>query len=149
MKRPSPIHLPSYGFCYGGNPSFEMIEMARRCADIEGCPKAETTSVSDFMHEIEGELTDPSVYRGELYLELHRGTLTNQHVTKRNNRKAENSLHNAEFALVRHAVCTNTASDPAVLCPIINLLLVNQFHDILPGTCIQPSMREATKKLQL
>ncbi|MFR2046698.1 MAG: hypothetical protein ACLS3U_02030 [Lachnospiraceae bacterium] len=62
------------------------------------------------MHEIEGELTDPSIYRGELYLELHRGTLTNQHVTKRNNRKAENSLHNAEFALVRHAVCTNTAS---------------------------------------
>lgn len=129
--------LLSYGFGDGGGgPLFEMIEMARRCADIEGCPKAETTSVSDFMNEIEGELTDPSVYRGELYLELHRGTLTNQHVTKRNNRKAENALHNAEFALVRHAVCTNTASDPAVLRPIINLLLVNQFHDILPGTCI-------------
>lgn len=120
----------------GGGPLFEMIEMARRCEDIEGCPKVETTRVDDFMRELESELVDPSIYRGELYLELHRGTLTNQHNIKRNNRKGEIAIHNAEYALVRKSLAKEEAADNVTMRPFVNTLLVNQFHDILPGTCI-------------
>ena len=95
------MRLFSYGFGDGGGgPEYEMIEMARRLRDTEGVPKAEHTTVSAFMQQLEEKMEYPSVYAGELYLELHRGTLTNQHEIKRNNRLAEIALHNLEYGLV-------------------------------------------------
>ncbi|MGL4739134.1 MAG: alpha-mannosidase [Cellulosilyticaceae bacterium] len=129
--------LVSYGFGDGGGgPQFEMIEMARRCKDLEGCPKMEHTSVSGFMQELEQSVVHPSTYSGELYLELHRGTLTNQHEIKRNNRLAEIALHNLEYLTVQNAVATDTVATDTHYRVHQNTVLVNQFHDILPGTCI-------------
>lgn len=71
-----------------------MIEMARREKDLEGVPCAEHVLVGDFMKELEATSHNVSEYSGELYLELHRGTLTNQHTIKRNNRLAERNIHN-------------------------------------------------------
>lgn len=136
--------LISYGFGDGGGgPEFGMIEMAERLKDVEGMPRTSHTTVSRFMRELEGSLTDPSVYNGELYLELHRGTLTNQHVIKRNNRKAEFALHDLEYITVRDAVGRGAEASGRQVAPLMNEMLVNQFHDILPGTCIPRAHDEA------
>ncbi|MBD5461120.1 MAG: alpha-mannosidase, partial [Lachnospiraceae bacterium] len=140
----SDMRLISYGFGDGGGgPEFGMIEMAERLKDVEGMPRTSHTTVSRFMQELEKNLTDPSVYNGELYLELHRGTLTNQHVIKRNNRKAEFALRDLEYITVRDAVSRGEEASGEQIAPLMNEMLVNQFHDILPGTCIPRAHDEA------
>lgn len=140
----SDMRLISYGFGDGGGgPEFGMIEMAERLKDLEGMPRTSHTTVSRFMQELEERLTDPSVYNGELYLELHRGTLTNQHMIKRNNRKAEFALHDLEYITVRNAISRGEAASGERIAPLMNEMLVNQFHDILPGTCIPRAHDEA------
>ena len=77
----------------GGGPMAEMIEMGERARDVEGCPRAEFTTLSDFMAGIERELgAELPVHSGELYLELHRGTLTSVAEIKRGNRVLEQEL---------------------------------------------------------
>ena len=140
------MRLFSYGFGDGGGgPEYEMIEMAKRVEDTEGVPKAHHTTVSAFMHQLEENIEDPSIYSGELYLELHRGTLTNQHEIKRNNRLAETALHNLEYGLVRKGIREEHAADTTEIRPLWQVLLRDQFHDVLPGTCI-PRVHEATRK---
>ena len=137
QKTVSDKKLVSYGFGDGGGgPEDGMIEMSRRCKDLEGCPKSEHMLVGDFMKLIEETAQNPSTYSGELYLELHRGTLTNQHEIKRNNRKAEVKLHDLEYLTVCEAVKNEEIASDSNIRPLYNTLLVNQFHDILPGTCI-------------
>ena len=146
-NRTSDKRLFSYGKGDGGGgPEFEMIETARRIRDLEGVPKSEHTTVSKFMHDLEGSIRKPTTYAGELYLELHRGTLTNQHPIKRNNRKLELALHNLEAATVRKAVKAGVAADGKDINPLTESLLVNQFHDILPGTCIHRAHAESIKE---
>ena len=106
-------------------------------------PKSEHTTVSKFMHDLEDNIRKPTTYAGELYLELHRGTLTNQHPIKRNNRKLEIALHNLEAATVAKAVAAGVPADKADIDPMTESLLVNQFHDILPGTCIHRAHAES------
>lgn len=136
-KNVAKSRLIAYGFGDGGGgPQFEMIEMAKRVQDLEGCPRAEHVSVGGFMEKLEREAINPPVYKGELYLELHRGTLTNQHIIKRNNRKAEIALHDLEFLTVYKAASEGRIAADTEIRPLMEALLVNQFHDILPGTCI-------------
>lgn len=140
----SNMRLISYGFGDGGGgPEFGMIEMARRLEDLEGMPKTSHTTVSTFMQELEQKIVDPSTYNGELYLELHRGTLTNQHTIKRNNRKAEFALRDLEYLTVRDAVREGKEASSEAIDPLTNEMLINQFHDILPGTCIPRAHDEA------
>lgn len=127
----------------GGGPQFEMIESARRCRDLDGIPKTEYKFVGDFMQELEKTCENPNTYRGELYLELHRGTLTNQHTIKRNNRKSEYALRDLEIVTVADAVKNSKAADSAEIAPLYETLLMNQFHDILPGTCINKAHVES------
>lgn len=144
----SQSRLISYGFGDGGGgPEFGMIEMARREADLEGLPTTGHTTVSAFMHELEESLSDPTVYVGELYLELHRGTLTNQHQIKRNNRQAEFALRDLEYATVRDALRRDVPASAEAIHPLTEGLLINQFHDILPGTCIPRAHQEAREEV--
>lgn len=132
----------------GGGPEPLMLEMAKRTKDLQGVPRAEYTTVGRFMEELERDAVNPNVYRNELYLELHRGTYTNQHTIKRNNRKAEIALHNAELYTVEKAIAEGAEASEDAIAPLVEKLLVNQFHDILPGTCLAPvhdrSIRETT-----
>jgi alpha-mannosidase len=152
--------LLAYGYGDGGGgPDPQMIEMARRCRDLEGCPRAEHTTVGAFMKGLEQHAANAPVYVGELYLEAHRGTLTQMHEIKRLNRRAEFALREAEFALVlaclgegRHRSRSGDVpsgldqttvggpdrggSGPSRIEDLWRTLLVNQFHDILPGTSI-------------
>ena len=137
----------AYGFGDGGGgPQFEMVELARRCEDLNGVPKAQHMLVGEAMKLIEETAVRPNTFTGELYLELHRGTLTNQHTIKRNNRKAEYALRALEWFTVAEAVRNNTAAVSDEIEPLYRLLLINQFHDILPGTCIPKAHIQAIEE---
>ena len=127
-----------YPFGYGdggGGPTREMVEMARRCADLEGAPRCRMESPVKYF-ERHG---DPeNTFCGELYLAWHRGTLTSQAKTKRGIRKAEVTLKQVEFAMARRML----AGEPVLpawkeeLERLWKLLLFNQFHDVAPGSSI-------------
>lgn len=124
--------LLAYGFGDGGGgPTYGMLEFLKRATDLEGMPEIESTTISKFMQDIEEDKQHLPVYDGELYLELHRGTLTQMHQVKKNNRDAEIALHNMELFNVLSGEAINKNHDV-----FYKTLLKNQFHDILPGTCI-------------
>jgi len=98
--------------------------------------------VGAFMEGIETELTDLPEYVGELYLELHRGTLTSIARIKRGNRKAELAMRDAEFLSVLAAL-QGHAYPAGELLTLWKGLLTRQFHDILPGSSIAEVNDEA------
>ena len=149
QKNVSQSKLVSFGYGDGGGgPQWDQIEYTLRCKDLEGCPRYEYTTVSDFMKRLEAEVTSPATYAGELYLELHRGTLTNQHEIKRNNRLAEIALHALEALTVARSVAAGGIAADTAFRPLQNTLLVNQFHDILPGTCIPRANQQAKDEMK-
>ena len=127
----------------GGGPKDEHIEYGLRLQDTEGVPKVKFAKSSDFLNKIKNETAKLEHWVGELYLELHRGTLTTQAKVKQANRKLENWLK----ALEALASCLNYADYPHdKFHQIYPLLLVNQFHDIIPGSSIQLVYIEAHEK---
>ena len=140
-------HLCSFGFGDGGGgPQFEMLEVARRVGDLEGCPKGEYTTVSSFMQGVRDELDCLPVWNGELYLELHRGTLTSIAGVKKGNRKSEIALRNAELAWTLAAL-QGATYPTGTLNGLWKTLLINQFHDILPGSSIPAVNDQAIREL--
>ena len=132
-KKDCPDRLVAFGFGDGGGgPNEQMIEDARITTALGGIPKVEYTTISDFMKRLQEKYTDLPVYKGELYLEKHRGTLTQAHDNKRNNRKAEFALQLFEFLNVLSGKPMNRRNDE-----LVKVILKNQFHDILPGSSIQ------------
>lgn len=132
----------------GGGPEYEMLETARRVQDLEGCPKATFTTLSDFMNTLKRELGPAlPIYEGELYLEAHRGTLTSIHRIKRGNRKFEFALRDLDYISV---LCgTNKIAVPAAkIEELWKVLLRNQFHDVLPGTSLPEVHDTAIKELE-
>ncbi|MDB5325499.1 MAG: Alpha-mannosidase, partial [Phycisphaerales bacterium] len=127
----------------GGGPTAEMIELARLTADVEGCPKAEYRTITEFMDGVRDDLSSRlPTWVGELYLELHRGTLTSIASLKRWNRRCEFALRDAEL-LATHAALSGQFYPHARLRETWKLLLLNQFHDILPGSAIAEVNDEA------
>ncbi len=126
------MKLLSYGFGDGGGgPSYSMLESEKLIKDMVGMPKLESTTVSSFMNRLESTAKNLPVFSGELYLELHRGTLTQMHEIKRINRELEKAIHNFELLSVM-----TESPDEELRSRSLKTLLTNQFHDILPGTCI-------------
>ncbi len=117
----------------GGGPTEAMVATAEKVQKIDGIPQTEYTTVSSFGQRLENKKDRLPIYEGELYLELHRGTLTQMHNIKRNNRKAEIAIHNMELA----NVLTGGDYDGQKYDAMVKTLLQNQFHDILPGTSLQ------------
>ncbi|EFL02120.1 alpha-mannosidase [Streptomyces sp. SPB78] len=129
--------LAPFGFGDGGGgPTREMMERARRLRDLEGSPRVEVTKPSDFFATADREYPDRPVWRGELYLENHRGTYTSQARTKRGNRRAEALLREAELWAATAAVRGGHAYPYEELEALWRRVLLHQFHDILPGTSI-------------
>lgn len=131
-------HYCAFGYGDGGGgPQFEMLETAEYMKDIEGVPKTEYLSVSKFMDKLEISSDNFPKWIGELYLELHRGTLTSHHQIKKNNRTQENLLREVEFIYSYKKIMNEDIKYPIKeLERLWKVLLINQFHDILPGTSI-------------
>lgn len=137
----SSLYVYGYGDG-GGGPTVEMLENARRLADVEGMPTVTPETSSAFFKKAEEDAVDLPVWVGELYLELHRGTYTTQSQTKRGNRKSEFLLRDAEFlAAVSPAGLGQYPSE--ALYEAWKLVMVNQFHDIIPGSSVNEVYRDA------
>jgi len=117
----------------GGGPTGEMLESARRLADMDGVPRLTMEGPRRFFTEAEAELHDPPVWVGELYLEFHRGTYTSQAATKLGNRRAEFALRDVELW---SSLAPAGRYPSAELDDLWKRLLLHQFHDIIPGSAI-------------
>ncbi|NEN05500.1 alpha-mannosidase [Diaminobutyricibacter tongyongensis] len=120
----------------GGGPTREMVAAAHRTRSLEGSPTVRMASPAEFFDVARAELADPSVWAGELYLELHRGTYTSQARTKRGNRRSEALLHEAELWCATAAIRLGRPYPYADLRDAWQTVLLQQFHDILPGSSI-------------
>ena len=136
-KGRSTISLVPFGWGDGGGgPTREMIAAARRTGDLEGSPKVKMGSADEFFGEAKAENDNLPVWRGEMYLELHRGVLTTQHRTKHGNRRNEALLREAELWASYATIKLGAAYPSEKLAEIWESILLMQFHDILPGTAI-------------
>jgi alpha-mannosidase len=127
----------------GGGPTREHLEYLRRSADLEGLPRVRMSSPNDFFHEIEATGVPSERYVGELYFQAHRGTYTSQAKTKRNNRKIELALREAEMWSTASHTLAGDAYPQEMLDQTWRTLLLHQFHDILPGSSIERVYAEA------
>ncbi|MCC7449406.1 MAG: alpha-mannosidase [Anaerolineae bacterium] len=121
----------------GGGPTKEMLDSARVMKNLPGIPKVEIGKVEPFFARLEKRLADKDVpvWDGELYLEYHRGTYTSQAYNKRANRQSEILYHDAEWLGALATILTG--NDYPNLREGWELILLNQFHDILPGSSIR------------
>ncbi|WP_337001405.1 MULTISPECIES: alpha-mannosidase [unclassified Microbacterium] len=131
----------------GGGTTREMTGKAERLRDLEGSAQVEWEHPDAFFEAAKAELPHPAVWVGELYLELHRGTLTSQHATKALHRWAEQALIEAELWAATDAVRTGAAYPHAEFDRLWQAVLLHEFHDILPGTSIVWVHREAVAAL--
>lgn len=127
----------------GGGTTREMVAKAARLRDLEGSAQVVWETPQAFFEKAEAEYPEPPVWVGELYLELHRATLTSQAKTKQGNRRSEHLLREAELWAATAAVRAGFPYPYEELDRIWKTVLLHQFHDILPGSSIAWVHREA------
>lgn len=148
--------LPGVGD-HGGGPTRDMLEVAQRYHDSPFFPQIKFSTAEDYLNKI--TVISPNnypVWNSELYLELHRGCYTSHGEQKYQNRYCEKLLYQAELfstiATILHSqFLPDYQSDNHIQRQIEALwqkLLLNQFHDILPGTSITEVFTEANELYQ-
>lgn len=138
----------------GGGPNRAMLERLARMKDVQGLPKVEIGDVNEFYERLEKGSRDLANWKGELYFELHRGTYTTQADTKKSNRKSEFLLRDVEFlaAVGMWAGSKGPKGERAgfrypkeEIERLWKLVLLNQFHDVLPGSSINEVYKDAAE----
>ncbi|KFR15937.1 Alpha-mannosidase 2C1, partial [Opisthocomus hoazin] len=128
----------------GGGPTQKMLDRMKRMSDTDGLPRVQISTPDQLFSVLEKESSQLHTWVGELFLELHNGTYTTQAQIKKGNRECERILHDIEvlstWALARGGTFQYPASQ---LQRLWRLLLLNQFHDVLPGSCIQLVVEDA------
>jgi alpha-mannosidase len=130
----------------GGGPSAHQLEAARRLQDVDGLPQLTIGTVQGFLDDIRKEASQGTLatWVGELYLEAHRATSTTHADVKLGNRRAEEALRAAEMWSVAAGLDGPTVNER--LDPLWKLLLVQQFHDIIPGSSIAWVYRDTAEE---
>ena len=132
----------------GGGPTREMLETGRRMEKgIRGIPKVRQESSLTYFTELSERVKDSRrlhTWTGEFYFEYHRGTYTSMARNKRSNRKSELLLMDLELLAVL-AEKRGAAYPAEDLERLWKMVLLNQFHDILPGSSIK-EVYEVTKR---
>ena len=132
----------------GGGPTAAMLERLRRAESLDGLPRTVLRSPEAFFDALEGDARDLRTIVGELYFEYHRGTYTSQAALKRGNRRCETALHDAELLCALGDVVDSTPYPRVELAALWRKLLLNQFHDILPGSSIAAVNERARRDLE-
>jgi alpha-mannosidase len=127
----------------GGGPTRDHLEFLRRAADLEGMPRLKISSPAEYFETIQKKGLPKERYVGELYFQAHRGTYTSQAKTKKGNRLSEFALREAELWGVAARALTGYTFGPKTLEDPWRRLMLNQFHDILPGSSIHRVYEEA------
>lgn len=124
----------------GGGPTKEMLEQARRLQyGIPGLPRLQLGSHSSFLDRLYDRVIknrELPRWVGELYLEYHRGTYTSMARNKRYNRKCEFLYQDAELLSVMSMLMGHSYPEEELKRGWRTMLL-NQFHDIIPGSSIK------------
>lgn len=137
QKHQHPEQMLLYGHGDGGGGvTREMIHYVERSKQLPGLPESVFSTAHDFFDGIKEAQPDLPSWRGDMYLELHRGTYTTHAHNKRWNRKAEVLYRDAEIWASFAKWYDNSEQSTATLKEGWKLLLFNQFHDIIPGTSI-------------
>ncbi|USN98904.1 MAG: alpha-mannosidase [Phycisphaeraceae bacterium] len=145
------VFLHPYGFGDGGGgPTLEQAEVVNLAASCEGLPRFRHGTAGEFRERLaalDASLPDGlPVHDEELYLELHRGTLTTHAWLKKSNRELEHALRLAEIAVFagpERPEPEEANEAAAALDRAWKRLLLQQFHDILPGSSIASVYAEA------
>ncbi|MCL2320868.1 MAG: glycosyl hydrolase-related protein [Oscillospiraceae bacterium] len=133
----------------GGGPGPEHLESLSRIKNMDGLPPVEQIPAYQFFNKIKEQEMNLPKYRGELYLEKHQGTLTNQAKMKRFNRLSEKALHTAELLLTQAHLQSGLEYPHEELDEIWKEVLLYQFHDILPGSSIKRVYDEAEARYKI
>ncbi|CAG0918169.1 unnamed protein product [Notodromas monacha] len=132
-----------YGFGDGGGGATQdMLERRRRLENIPGYPKLKPGVPSEVFDQLAKESKNLCRWVGELYLEMHNGTYTTQATIKKQNRRCEELLRNVELLLAMLVVHESVDEKllkkwQGIVTVAWKKLLLNQFHDILPGSSIE------------
>ncbi len=146
--------IVSFGFGDGGGgPTEEMLEYEKRLEyGLPGLPKAQMTTAGEFLDKVENNLQKAQENRmrvpkwvGELYLEFHRGTYTSMAKNKKNNRECEFLCQSAESLSVMDKLLLGGTYPADKFHDSWKLLLLNQFHDIIPGSSILEVYEDSDK----
>ncbi len=129
----------------GGGTTYEMMENYKRLKHgIPGMPKPVIKKAADHIAKVEADFyanTTEEYNRprwvGEMYLEMHRGTYTSVAKTKKNNRKSELLYQTAETTAVADMLLCGGEYPKDTFDKNQEIILLNQFHDILPGSSIK------------
>ena len=128
-----------FGYGDGGSGcTEEMIEMMHRFDKLSVMPKCTHMGGAEFLEKNLKDNKNLEMWDGELYLEMHRGTFTTKSEMKRANRRLENKFRNAEMLSVLRG-----ENNREKITALYKKLLINQFHDILPGSHIHPVYEDA------
>lgn len=140
--------LSMFGYGDGGSGvTEEMLELMRRFEKLAVMPKAEHMRADEFLHRNLKDNEQLETWDGELYLEMHRGTFTTKSDLKAFNRRLEFKLRTAELlSVLRMKEGKDYPKEELKAC--YKMLLINQFHDILPGSHINPVYQDAMKDYQ-
>uniref|UniRef100_A0A667YA75 alpha-mannosidase n=1 Tax=Myripristis murdjan TaxID=586833 RepID=A0A667YA75_9TELE len=130
----------------GGGPTQLMLDRLQRVQDTDGLPKVWMSAPDRLFSELQADSALLCTWTGELFLELHNGTYTTQAQIKRGNRQCETLLHDIEVASSL-ALSRGEAFEYPVkqLQELWRLLLLNQFHDVIPGSCIEMVVEDALR----
>jgi alpha-mannosidase len=131
----------------GGGPTREHLEYVRREGDLEGVPKFRIASPMDFFMEQDEVGWPEARYVGELYFQAHRGTYTSQARTKALNRWSEFALREAEIWGAAAQMLSGFDFPYVAWDEAWKTVMLNQFHDILPGSSIHRVYEEAESQL--
>ncbi len=127
----------------GGGPTRDHLEYIRRMKDLEGVPRCRLAAPIEYFKDQEAKGAPEARYVGELYYQCHRGTYTSQARTKRGNRKSELALREAEMWGVAAQALKGWAFPAQRMDEAWKKVLLNQFHDIIPGSSIHRVYEEA------
>jgi alpha-mannosidase len=133
----------------GGGPTMEMLETASGLKNMPGLPEVRLGTAEDYFQRLEDRLRlhPLPVWDGELYLEYHRGTYTSQAAIKKANRSSEILYHDAEWiSTLGHVLEVLPEGAEDSLREGWELILLNQFHDILPGSSIRQVYEDARQQ---
>ena len=129
----------------GGGPSEDQLQNYERIRDYPVLPKLRMGKVEEFYASLTRE--NVPTYVGEMYLELHRATLTTQALVKQLNRQGEHRLVEAE-AFSTLASLDGGSYPTDALDTAWQELLYNQFHDVLPGSSINEVYQDTHPQLR-
>ncbi len=130
---------------HGGGPTLDMLNRIEHLKILDIFPNIEYGTSTGYLDWLKTQnLSKVPVWKGELYLEYHRGTFTSCSEVKKNNRLSEGLLTQAEKFNCISGLFSGRNHDKDLNDAWLKVMF-NQFHDILPGSSIQPVYPDAMK----